>query len=327
MSETKLQKKIQRILTKIGLTNTTQIAQTLQGTIWRASQIHNNTTTNVVVKVTDINLHKQGVTLVNGRMFKVQEDILNEQSILKYLTQFEDCPSSIVKFRRFFQTSTHYYLIMSDGGNSLFDFISKAHNLIREGDIEISEWKRTVKVIYKQMIECVEYLHSKNVSHFDISLENFLINDVPIEVIQTAGDTKIKINADKIQIRLCDFGLAKLFTGNGFESDKFVGKKNYKSPEIVKRKNYNAKKNDIWCLGVCLLMMSLGTCAWTEANESDKCFRYIMEGKLVSLLVAWDILHYTDSHIIDLFESIFQYEPNRMCLKKMKQHPWFNTES
>ena len=66
---------------------------------------------------------------------------------------------------------------MENGGHSLFEFISSAHQIIDAGHMDVSEWHKFVKIVFKQMIECIQYLHSLNICHFDISLENFLINN------------------------------------------------------------------------------------------------------------------------------------------------------
>ena len=98
---------------------------------------------------------------------------------------------------------------MEDGGDqSLFEFVFNAHNLIQKGYLELTEWHKVVKIIFKQMIECIKYIHSKNVCHFDISLENWLINDVAVNVIKTTNGKKVKFCCDDIQIKLCDFGYA-----------------------------------------------------------------------------------------------------------------------
>ena len=91
---------------------------------------------------------------------------------------------------------------MEDGGHSLFDFVAKAHRFIENGQIEILEWQRIVKIIFKQMIECIEYVHNQNICHFDISLENFLINDIDVVV----KDNKLCFQSDDIAVKLCDFG-------------------------------------------------------------------------------------------------------------------------
>ena len=79
--------------------------------------------------------------------------------------------------------------------------------MIHKGNIQISEWHRTVKVIFKQMIESLEYIHSKDVCHFDISLENYLINDPDVYVTK---DHHAQFMADTIQVKLCDFGMLML---------------------------------------------------------------------------------------------------------------------
>eukprot|EP01084_Bolivina_argentea_P101902 182630_1 len=321
MSQSKYDQKIIRTLHKVGYDVATKLTNTLQGSIWRAS--NNNETS--VIKVTNIFMHKHKLAIINGKQHTIQEDILLEKSILKYITQFKNCPKSIVKYKRFFRTNTDYFLVMEDGGSSLFDFILKAHDYVRNGDIEIIEWQRVCKVIFKQMIECISFLHSKNVCHFDISLENFLINDVNIEVEQIGESEKITILTDNIQIKLCDFGLSKLFTRTEALSSKFVGKPNYKSPEIMnKKKGFDAKLNDSWCIGISLFMIITCISPWNVANDSDQNFIYIMDGKLIDLLAEWNILYYFDEELIDLFENIFQYESNRISINKIEKHAWIN---
>ena len=101
---------------------------------------------------------------------------------------------------------------MEDGGYSAFDFVVKGHKLITLKKLDISEWHRICKLIFKQMIEAIEFIHSHNIAHMDISLENMVINDIDIIVIDD-GSEKIKFVSDKngsgdgVQIKLCDFGL------------------------------------------------------------------------------------------------------------------------
>ena len=90
-------------------------------------------------------------------------------------------------------------MAMEDGGDSLFDFVSKAHRLIMAGSIKPAEWIRVVKVIMNQLVEAVEFMlsthilsvslppthslvvhphstrHNLNICHFDLSLENILV--------------------------------------------------------------------------------------------------------------------------------------------------------
>ena len=245
---------------------------------------------------------------------------------------------------------------MEYGGKSLFDFIFKAHQLISRGNIDISEWHKVVKIIFKQMIECIEFIHKYSICHFDISLENFLICDnVMIQINKYHKDkdgdesdnesdrecvTKPKVTfiLEDIKIKCCDFGLAHAFIqepisqkqikgsiNNKWRSNKFVGKIGYKAPEIAARHQYfNAKSNDIFCVGVCLFMMLLGNAPWHIAHKRDPLFIHMFNGNIKHVINAWGKLHYVNDDLLDLIQSFFKYEDERICLKDIKNHPWLN---
>jgi len=157
--------------------------------------------------------------------------------------------------------------------------------------------------------------------HFDISLENFLINGVQTEHIKASKQIRF-VNLESVQIKLCDFGLAEYFeTEQNFLSNKYCGKIGYQSPEINhKKKGFNAASNDIWCLGVVLFSLSIGTAPWRRAHESDTMFMYIINGQIDKLLTVWNKMHYVDWNWIDLISSIFQYEDKRVDIKAIKEH-------
>ena len=90
-----------------------------------------------------------------------------------------------------------------------------------------------------------------------VSLENMLID----------GD------GQWMQCKLCDFGLAELFPSNRFESSKFCGKIAYQCPEMLRREEFDARCADVWCIGVCLFMMTVGTAPWRSASDCDEHFK------------------------------------------------------
>eukprot|EP01084_Bolivina_argentea_P048140 88715_1 len=167
--------KLKQTLRKHGFNHREKIFDTLQGTIWRARCKHSKQ--HVVIKATNKNLHSKSIVVLNGIKHMVLENIISESKIQKYLTSDSHCPKSIVKYIQTFENQTNFFLIMEDGGKCLFDFIVKLHHYTAKGTILITELQRVIKIIFKQMIQCIEYIHNKNVCHFDISLENFLIND------------------------------------------------------------------------------------------------------------------------------------------------------
>eukprot|EP01083_Nonionella_stella_P273386 927346_1 len=319
------QRRVIKIMNAVGYTAHDKIADTLQGTVWRAVQRSTNKL--VVIKATDRYLHQNHICtrVVNGRRVEVQvhENCKKELRILKYLSRDTRCPASIVKYIHSFQSTDYYFIVMEDGGRNLFDFITKAHRFLEHGSLKIGAWHDACKVIFKQMMECVEYIHCKNVSHFDISLENFLINEVEIIV---NPDGTIRFCAESIQIKLCDFGLAELFDSNKeFSSSKYCGKTKYSSPEVTSEKDtFCAQSNDIWCLGVCLFMMIIGSAPWHKASIDDDRFVTIVNGGIVGLLSRWKKLHYTDPHIIRLFTSLFKLEEKRVAMDALKGCEWMH---
>eukprot|EP01083_Nonionella_stella_P020591 57096_1 len=187
------------------------IADTLQGSIYAA--IHVTSRKDVVIKVTDKYLHKKSISRADikhqNKHHQIEENILSEGEILKQLTKNKTAPKSIIKYIDLLECNSNYYLVMEHGGDSLFNFIVKGHQCLSQGHITLDEWHRFCKFAFKQMIECIQYIHSKNVVHFDISLENFLINDVRIVILSNKNGkvNKIKFKTDDIKIKLCDFGL------------------------------------------------------------------------------------------------------------------------
>ena len=102
------------ILDQSGYTLTSKISDTMQGRMWRA--LNKRTNENVVIKVTSIELHSKSIGIVNGKEYKVNENIMNETSILKYLTKDKKSIKSIVKymdsFKRYVDGQIHSNLIL-----------------------------------------------------------------------------------------------------------------------------------------------------------------------------------------------------------------------
>ena len=112
-------------------------------------------------------------------------------------------------------------------------------------------------------------------------------------------------------------------SNHNFLSTKYCGKEQYKSPEVVaKKKHFNAKSNDIWCLGICLFKMMIGCAPWTVASDSDAAFQWIMNGQVAKVLATWKKAKYANQALVSLFMLFFKKEDERIKIKDIKKRPF-----
>ena len=255
----------------------------------------------VVIKITNKKLHESNKTNYSTRS-RVKENIIAEAQILKFLTE-NNCPH-IVSFIDFFDDAENLFLIMEDGGVSLFHYVTHNHQKIKTNKLQIKDWQNVCKFLFKQMCEGIHFLHNQvHVCHLDVSLENTLVNSKGI--------------------KYCDFGLAERFDGNkvnGFLCNKYVGKIVYMSPEVyAKRLYFDARKNDVWCLGICFFTMIMGGHVLQKPSPKDEKFQWIISGKIKQLITGWGKLNYVDDQIIDVFVNVFKNEAQRCNINQLMQ--------
>ena len=161
----------------------------------------------------------------------------------------------------------------------------------------------------------------------DISLENWLINNIDVIMVDKYGKIQFAKSSDDagIVIKLCDFGLSKQFmvNDNHWSCNSWCGKPVYWSTEIEsKKEGFNAKSNDIWCLGVCFFMLITGNRPWNTASITDTPFVHIMRGQFKYVLNKWNKLFLVNDDIIELFSGFFRYENDRITLSEIKKNQW-----
>ena len=106
----------------------------------------------------------------------------------------------------------------------------------------------------------------------------------------------------------------------------YSGKPCYQSPEIVdKSESFNAKSNDIFCLGVTLFMMICGCSPFRKASVNDKGFKTILNGDLKRLLRKWRKEMYVNDDIMELFDGFFQFEQERIDIVQIKESKFYKS--
>ncbi|EGN99799.1 hypothetical protein SERLA73DRAFT_72588 [Serpula lacrymans var. lacrymans S7.3] len=98
-----------------------------------------------------------------------------------------------------------------------------------------------------QIVDAVEYMHSKDVIHRDLKPENLLLDDA-------------------FRIKLTDFGTGKLLEPSVDRAKSFVGTAQYVSPELLES-GETSKSSDLWSLGCIIYQMIAGRFAFQGLSE------------------------------------------------------------
>ena len=95
--------------------------------------------------------------------------------------------------------------------------------------------------IILQVLNVLNYMHSINVWHCDLKLENIMV--------------KLERNGDKTNIicKVTDFGFSQKIDPDQ-KSTKYIGTPVYMAPELMNNLPYDSKV-DIWALGVITYMI------------------------------------------------------------------------
>ncbi len=127
-------------------------------------------------------------------------------------------------------SENHIYIIMEYiEGHDLFQYI---FSLTRLTELKASK-------LFRQLISCLEYIHTLGIVHRDIKPENILLNK------------------KKTNIKLVDFGLSNSYK-HGSLLKTACGSPCYASPEMISGKEYDPLYSDLWSYGVVLYCMLVG---------------------------------------------------------------------
>ncbi|KAK9280290.1 hypothetical protein L1049_013978 [Liquidambar formosana] len=166
---------------------------------------------------------------------KMVEQIKREISTMKVIKH-----PNVVQLFEVMASKTKIYIVLEfvDGGE-LFDKIAK-HGRLKEDE---------ARRYFHQLINAVDYCHSRGVYHRDLKPENLLLDSY--------GTLKVS-----------DFGLSAFsqqVRGDGLLHTA-CGTPNYVAPEVLNDKGYDGTASDIWSCGVILFVLMAGYLPFDEPS-------------------------------------------------------------
>lgn len=130
------------------------------------------------------------------------------------------------------------------------------HNFIKRYPLKhLSEDK--AKEVIREITKAVAYLHSLNIVHRDLKLENILAQES---------------REGEVILKLIDFGFATVCKPTQ-KLDLHCGTLSYMDPDLVKQRRYLGQAADVWAIGVIAYTLVTGKVPFWGKDENELIFK------------------------------------------------------
>ncbi|KII92222.1 hypothetical protein PLICRDRAFT_71182, partial [Plicaturopsis crispa FD-325 SS-3] len=156
-----------------------------------------------------------------------------------------------------------------------------------------------------QIVDALDYMHSKGVIHRDLKPENLLLDDA-------------------FRIKITDFGTAKLLESGVERAKTWVGTAQYVAPELLELCE-TSKASDMWALGCVVYQMIAGRFAFQGLSE------YLTWQKVKQM--DYTFPEGFDEQAKDLVQKLLVHEPSERLgagasdspssMAALRAHPFF----
>lgn len=242
-------------------------------------------------------------------------------------------------------------------GGSLYDLINH-HYYSPNGWLPENQ----ARIYFQQILNGIDYLHSKGICHRDISTQNILL----MKTTTTSTNTKTNTSTERKEVTtnsnelveqhqhdeyccvLMDFGMCvripypypddphtedvtDVTMGTMrriIHSQSHCGKLRFMAPEMYHQNDFDGLSVDLWSAAVILFVMLTGRHPYERPNDrQDAGYHDLLDAKYY-----WDPQgvdqvfswgHTVSTEAVDLLQHMFHPNPrDRFTLAQVMQHPW-----
>ena len=234
----------------------------------------------------------------------VQKYFKNEITILQEISHI-----NIMKLIEIKQSKDNYYLVCElCNGGSLNDCLDKYRKKHRRPFTE-----EIVQYLMRQIVDAIKYLHSHNILHRDLKLDNILVN------FENEQD-RLNLNMLGAQVKIIDFGFATRLDPNKKLAFSTLGSPINMDPLILRKLNHidnkvsgYDEKVDIWSLGTLCYEMLIGKSTF-EADNMRDLVKKIETGE-------YTLPATLSKEVVSFLNAMLQYDPKiRLSADELSRH-------
>lgn len=196
---------------------------------------------------------------------------VREVEVLKHIHH-----PSLIRFIKSFSTPKHHVLVLERvAGGELFDLLALYQ-------LELAQREWLVRRLFAELANAVGWMHSINLVHRDIKLENIILTRHVFQGLQTGmstdgngggggGGGTAPLTPSSLGpiplLKLTDFGLSRFIEPTQPLLETRCGSEEYASPELIIGKKYDGRKTDVWAMGVVLYALVCGSLPFLETGS------------------------------------------------------------